>query len=260
MAAAMAAGIAGDLLGSVVNGLVGAGANAINQSVEFGYNQALQSNSFQHDKEMLAMQMAATRQLQNDLIGVREQALRRGGFTDSDAARGAVGAPMTKLVDWNGTRFSAPGAMQTSAYSGRFASQVTPRQRVQVPQVQAASTGPASVRDESDGLSTTSSSWGQPVASNSTSSTSLSRSSSSSVSSSDRVSSWVSEQNQLAPFHRNALRLTWGSSDSGSVKSLSSISSVSTVDGAILDSWTPAFNLQRQPFFARFHPRGSSNV
>nr|UZV41918.1 MAG: VP2 [Norovirus GIV] len=254
MAGALVAGIAGDLLGSAVNGLVGAGANAISQSVEFGYNQALQSNSFRHDKEMLAMQVAATRQLQSDLIGVREQALRKGGFTDTDAARGAIGAPMTTLVDWNGTRLSAPGAMHTSAYSGRFVPQAAPRREVRAPLAHAAPSGPTPARLELESASMTSSSWGQPVASNTTSSTSLSRSSGSTASV-DRVNGWVYEQNRLAPFRADALRLTWGSSGSSRSSSLAS-----TVDGAVLDSWTPAFNLRRQPLFARFHPRGASDA
>lgn len=237
MAANIFAGIAGDILGSTVSGLVNAGANAINQGVEFGFNQALQENSFKHDRDMLERQVAATRQLQSDLIAVREQALRRGGFSDADAARGAVGGPMTKLVDWNGTRLAAPGAMHTTAYSGRFISapQRTPHTHG-TPKTQQTSVGTPLQSDTSSVVS-------QPTAS-----TSLSRT---------RTQSWVSEQQRLQPFHPNALQLTWGSVPSSSS---SSVRTASTVSGTVLDSWTPAFNLKHQPLFARFHPRGASNV
>ena len=242
MASSIVAGIAGDVLGSVVGGLVGAGANAINQSVEFGYNQALQSNAFQHDKDMLALQVAATRQLQSDLINLREQVLRKGGFSDTDAARGAIGAPMSRLVDWNGTRLSAPGSIHTTSYSGRFVG-TTRQQPHFTPSPQ---TNHVRVDDEVSSVSSLP-----------TTVTSVPSSRTADwVHSQRQLPSWgssVSQHSQLEPFHPNALRVAWGSTPSSS-------SRASTVDGSVIDSWTPAFNLKHQPLFARFHPRGASNV
>ena len=61
-------GLAGDVLSNGLSSLINAGANAINQRAEFDFNQKLQQNSFNHDKEMLQAQIQATKQLQADMM------------------------------------------------------------------------------------------------------------------------------------------------------------------------------------------------
>lgn len=278
-----------DVLTGGLSSLISAGANAINQKIEFGFNQQLQQNSFTHDKQMLAAQVEATKKLQAEMIAIRQHALEQGGFTPTDAARGAVGAPMTKLVDWNGTRYWAPGAQRTTSYSGTYTGMAPrPSYREQVVAQKAAPpprrsdgittmpnglkhasvqavTGNATFATPNQLGSLRSSSWGQPQASNSTQSTSLPSSSASSSSdtlsrAATRTQQWVNDQQrsvrQLQPFHRDALRTTWvtppASEDTRSV--------ASTENLLTLQSWTPAFNTQRQPLFAHLRRRGESQV
>lgn len=122
MAGAFIAGLAGDIVTNSIGSLVNAGANAINQKVDFENNKQLQQASFNHDKEMLQAQIQATKQLQADMIAIRQGVLTAGGFSPTDAARGAVNAPMTQVLDWNGTRHWAPGATKTTVFSGGFTS------------------------------------------------------------------------------------------------------------------------------------------
>ena len=122
MASAFLAGLAGDVITNGVGSLINAGANAVNQKVEYDFNKQLQMASFKHDKEMLQSQVLATKQLQQEMMNIRQGVLTAGGFSPADAARGAVNAPMTKILDWNGTRYWAPNSMKTTSYSGQFSS------------------------------------------------------------------------------------------------------------------------------------------
>lgn len=72
MAGAFIAGLAGDMLTNTVGSLVNAGANAINQTIDFENNKYLQNASFNHDKEMLNAQVEATKRLQADMIANKQ--------------------------------------------------------------------------------------------------------------------------------------------------------------------------------------------
>nr|ACX69260.1 minor capsid protein [Norovirus dog/GVI.1/Bari/91/2007/ITA] len=279
MAGQFFANLGADLLSNGLGSLVSAGANAINQKIEFDYNQQLQSNSFQHDKEMLEAQVQATKRLQAEMIAIKGAALRAGGFTDADAARGAVGAPMTKIVDWNGTRYWAPGAMKTSAYSGQFSTQLsTARQRLNYTRsaapggaagdgsqpATAVPHGSSRTAAAGETWSMSSGSYGQPRASRTTESTSFSASSTSSAGTmsraSQRTQEWVREQRARAPFLEGTLRTAFVTPPSSTTTGSLSSDGVSTVRGSLLDSWTPAFNTHRQPAFAFIRRRGESNA
>ncbi|AII73763.1 VP2 [Norovirus GII/Hu/JP/2011/GII/Yuzawa/Gira2HS] len=242
MAGAFFAGLGADLLTTGVSSLVSAGATAINQRAEFEYNKALQQSSFQHDKEMLQAQIAATANLQKQMIDIKREILTQGGFSPTDAARGSVGANMTQILDWSGTRYYAPGAMRTTPYSGNFLRQSVPH-----------TTPKANYRQAGQDPSTESlysGSWSGSYKSGSTNTTAVSASTASS-----RTSDWVSQHSNLAPFHENALRTAYVSPPS-----TVSSHSVSTVRGSLLDSWTPAFNTHRQPAFAHLRKRGISEA
>nr|AAX32878.1 VP2 small basic protein [Norovirus swine/GII/OH-QW101/03/US] len=275
MAGQIIAGIAADLFSSGLGSLINAGTNALNQKVEYDFNKKLQSASFAHDREMLQAQVAATRQLQQDMIKIKEDTLMLAGFSPSDAARGSVNAPMTKVLDWNGTRYWAPGAMRTSSYSGRFSSQVPQttfyKEPPKIPSSQAKPNPrpdpkpPATQQPQSAPAPSGSSSGSGSVSSHSTQSTSLStvRSPSSTLS---RTASWVLSQN-LEPFMPGSLNISGVTPPSDTFSSRSSVSfrsslpgTVSTVPKEILDSWTPAFNTRRQPLFAHLRRRGESQV
>lgn len=291
MAGPAIAGFAADLLGGGLSSLISAGANAINQKVEFGYNQKLQASSFAHDKEMLQAQVAATKQLQREMIAIKQGVLQEAGFSATDAARGAINAPMTKTLDWNGTRYWAPGAMRTTSYSGQFVHHGTPPLRLQRPKQPDTNVTPRDTRlpitDVKNGMvhapvqrggaitpmrpgdtwSMVSGSWGQDQASNSTRSTRLSSSSASTRSlestlsrSAARTQEWVEQQRErsMRPFMEGALQTTFVTPPSS--RASSSASTASTVSKDILDSWTPAFNLQRQPYFAHLRRRGESSA
>ncbi|AII73718.1 VP2 [Norovirus GII/Hu/JP/2002/GII.P12_GII.13/Saitama/T80] len=244
MAGAFIAGLAGDMLTSAVSSLTSAGANAINQKLNFDYNKQLQNASFQHDKEMLQAQIDATKKLQSEMIAIKHGVLTAGGFSPADAARGAVNAPMTRVLDWSGTRYYAPNSVQTTSYSGQFTP--SPVHRVQVKSSSNSSqrtAAPSSIRS----LSTQSTSV--------TGSTSLGGSSA--TSSSSRTADWVQQQRALSPYMHGALQTAYVTPPSSRA---SSVSSVSTVPKGVLDSWTPVFNTRRQPLFAHLRKRGESQA
>ena len=245
MAGAFIAGLAGDMLTNTVGSLVNAGANAINQTIDFENNKYLQNASFNHDKEMLNAQIEATKKLQADMIAIKQGVLTAGGFSPTDAARGAINAPMTKVLDWNGTRYWAPGATSTTSMSGGFTHQTVHRPTPNFKTNQAPKSTPSS---------------GSSVRSNSTQITSLSSHSSGSSrsSGSNRTRDWVNQQNfNLEPHMPGSLRTAFVTPPSSTA---SSSSTVSTVPKNVLDSWTSAFNTRRQPLFAHLRGRGESNV
>ena len=245
MAGAFIAGLAGDMLTNTVGSLVNAGANAINQTIDFENNKYLQNASFNHDKEMLNAQIEATKKLQADMIAIKQGVLTAGGFSPTDAARGAINAPMTKVLDWNGTRYWAPGATSTTSMSGGFTHQTVHRSTPNFKTNQAPKSTPSS---------------GSSVRSNSTQITSLSSHSSGSSrsSGSNRTRDWVNQQNfNLGPHMPGSLRTAFVTPPSSTA---SSSSTVSTVPKNVLDSWTSAFNTRRQPLFAHLRRRGESNV
>nr|UUV60896.1 VP2 [Norovirus GII] len=254
MAGAFIAGLAGDMLTNTVGSLVNAGANAINQTIDFENNKYLQNASFNHDKEMLNAQIEATKKLQADMIAIKQGVLTAGGFSPTDAARGAINAPMTKVLDWNGTRHWAPGATSTTSMSGGFTHQTVHRSTPSFKTNQAPKP---------------TSSSGSSVRSNSTQITSLSSHSSgssrssgftviSSIPPSNRTRDWVNQQNfNLEPHMPGSLRTAFVTPPSSTA---SSSGTVSTVPKNVLDSWTSAFNTRRQPLFAHLRRRGESNV
>lgn len=240
-------------VGSSIAGAIGqTTGNILTQAQQFEYNKQLQANSFQHDKEMLEAQVKTSIKLAEQQLGLRYNILRAGGYTAVDAARGALGAPTTRVLDWNGTRNYAPSAAVTSTFAGTFAPIPSAR-----PKKQQASTQTETPQVSRAPSLASSDSWGQPQASLSTVSTSLS--SLPSRRSSRRPSlpgSWYTGSSRsLSPFGPGALQLTYLSSASSS----STPSPASTVDERLLNSWKP-FNLRNQPGFTRFHPRGSSNA
>nr|AKE07101.1 capsid protein VP2 [Norovirus GII] len=267
MAGAFFAGLASDVLGSGLGSLINAGAGAINQKVEFENNRKLQqasfqfsSNlqqaSFQHDKEMLQAQIEATKKLQQEMMKVKQAVLLEGGFSETDAARGAINAPMTKALDWSGTRYWAPDARTTTYNAGHFST----------PQPSGAPLGRANLRAAvpTRGSSSTSSnsSIATSVYSNQTASTRLgstagSGASVSSLPSTARTRSWVEDQRNLSPFMRGAHNISFVTPPSSRS---SSQGTVSTVPKEVLDSWTGAFNTRRQPLFAHIRKRGESRV
>nr|AWR17613.1 VP2 [Norovirus GII]QPJ59372.1 VP2 [Norovirus GII] len=243
MAGAFIAGLAGDMLTSAVGSLTSAGANAINQKLNFDYNKQLQNASFQHDKEMLQAQIDATKKLQSEMIAIKHGVLTAGGFSPADAARGAVNAPMTRVLDWSGTRYYAPNSVQTTSYSGQFTPSPVHRAQVKSPSNSSQRTAaPSSIRS----LSTQSTSLG-----------STSSGGSSTASSSSRTADWVQQQRALSPYMQGALQTAYVTPPSSRA---SSMSSVSTVPKGVLDSWTPVFNTRRQPLFAHLRKRGESQA
>nr|QVU61691.1 VP2 [Norovirus GII]QVU61694.1 VP2 [Norovirus GII]QVU61697.1 VP2 [Norovirus GII]UHH89720.1 VP2 [Norovirus GII] len=259
MAGAFIAGLAGDMLTNTVGSLANAGANAITQKIDFENNKQLQSASFQHDKDMLQAQVAATKQLQAEMIAIKQGILTAGGFSPTDAARGAVGAPMTKVLDWSGTRYWAPNSTRTTGYSGQFTSAPVhmPTKTIQpapVKRTQPLSSSSGSIYSLStqSTVLTKPSSGSSSVSSASTQSTKLS-----SVSSMDRTANWVNQQRSLSPFMSGALNISHVTPPSSRA---SSSGTVSTVPKEVLDSWTPAFNTRRQPLFAHLRVRGESRV
>nr|ADF45587.1 minor capsid protein VP2 [Norwalk-like virus] len=258
MAGAFFAGLASDAITNGVGSLINAGANAINQKVEYDFNKQLQLASLKHDKEMLQSQVLATKQLQQEMMNIRQGVLTAGGFSPTDAARGAVNAPTTKILDWNGTRYFAPNSMKTTSYSGQFSSNPVHRQPT-LPR-----SDPSKIKVNSDSASVYNSVSTAP--SQSTRSTVLTMGSGSSrttpssaaASTLSRTSDWVRGQNErLSPFMDGALQTTFVTPPSSKA---SSHGSVSTVPKAVLDSWTPMFNTHRQPLFAHVRRRGESQI
>nr|BDG75423.1 capsid protein VP2 [Norovirus GII.4]BDG75426.1 capsid protein VP2 [Norovirus GII.4]BDQ32340.1 capsid protein VP2 [Norovirus GII.4]BDQ32343.1 capsid protein VP2 [Norovirus GII.4] len=265
MAGAFFAGLASDVLGSGLGSLINAGAGAINQKVEFENNRKLQqasfqfsSNlqqaSFQHDKEMLQAQIEATKRLQQEMMKVKQAMLLEGGFSETDAARGAINAPMTKALDWSGTRYWAPDARTTTYNAGRFST----------PQPSGAMLGrrdavPArGSSSKSSNSSTATSVYSNQTISTRLGSTAGSGTSVSSFPSTARTRSWVEDQSRnLSPFMRGAHNISFVTPPSSRS---SSQGTVSTVPKEVLDSWTGAFNTRRQPLFAHIRKRGESRV
>nr|CRL46974.1 capsid protein VP2 [Norovirus GII/Hu/NL/2014/GII.2/Groningen] len=256
MAGAFVAGLAGDIVTNSIGSLVNAGANAINQKVDFENNKQLQQASFNHDQEMLQAQIQATKQLQADMIALRQGVLTAGGFSPTDAARGAVNAPMTQVLDWSGTRYWAPGATKTTAFSGGFTS--SPNTRTIVPKKTSATPASTSVSRPSSLASTASTRSTFVSGTSSLSSSTRSSFNSQPTSSSSRTSEWVRSQNRvLEPYMRGSLQTAFVTPPSSRA---SSNGTVSTVPKEVLDSWTSVFNTHRQPLFAHLRRRGESQV
>ncbi|BAS30027.1 VP2 [Norovirus Hu/GII.4/Shimane2/2009/JP] len=268
MAGAFFAGLASDVLSSGLGSLINAGAGAINQKIDFENNRKLQqasfqfsSNlqqaSFQHDKEMLQAQIEATKKLQQEMMKVKQAMLLEGGFSETDAARGAINAPMTKVLDWSGTRYWAPDARTTTYNAGRFST----------PQPSGALLGRINPRtptpargspSTSSNASTATSVYSNQTVSTRLGSTAGSGTNVSSLPSTARTRSWVEDQNRnLSPFMRGAHNISFVTPPSSRS---SSQGTVSTVPKEILDSWTGAFNTRRQPLFAHIRKRGESRV
>nr|BAF38395.1 hypothetical protein [Norwalk-like virus] len=253
MAGAFIAGLAGDIVTNGVGSLVNAGANAINQKVDFENNKYLQSASFAHDKEMLKAQIEATKQLQSDMIAIKQSVLSAGGFAPADAARGSVNAPMTKVLDWGGTRYWAPNSTSTTMYSGGFTGQPVHRP---TPNFSMKSKPVPSVASSSHKSNSTASTQLGSVSSGS--SRSSVSTATSSLPSTTRTVEWVRQQNrELEPHMPGSLRTAFVTPPSSTA---SSSGIVSTVPKGVLDSWTPVFNTHRQPLFAYLHKRGESKV
>ncbi|BAS30246.1 VP2 [Norovirus Hu/GII.4/Akita5/2009/JP] len=255
MAGAAVAGLASDVLSSGLGSLINAGAGVINQKVDFEHNRQLQqasfafSNnqqqaSFQHDKEMLQAQIEATKKLQQGMMKIKQAMLLEGGFSATDAARGAINAPMTKALDWSGTRYWAPDARTTTYNAGRFA---TPLPSGASPgRANPRATAPARGSPSTpSNASTATSVYSNQTVSTRLGSTAGSGTSVSSLPSTARTRSWVEDQNRsLSSFSSRS----------------SSQGTVSTVPKGVLDSWTGAFNTRRQPLFAYIRTRGESRV
>ncbi|BAS30240.1 VP2 [Norovirus Hu/GII.4/Ehime4/2011/JP] len=268
MAGAFFAGLASDVLSSGLGSLINAGAGAINQKIDFENNRKLQqasfqfsSNlqqaSFQHDKEMLQAQIEATKKLQQEMMRVKQAMLLEGGFSETDAARGAINAPMTKILDWSGTRYWAPDARTTTYNAGRFS---TPQPSGALP-VRTNPRTPAPARDSpstSSNASTATSIHSNQTVSTRLGSTAGSGTNVSSLPSTARTRSWIEDQNRnLSPFMRGAHNISFVTPPSSRS---SSQGTVSTVPKEVLDSWTGAFNTRRQPLFAHIRRRGESRA
>nr|BAU24989.1 VP2 [Norovirus Hu/GII.4/Toyama4/2012/JP] len=268
MAGAFFAGLASDVLSSGLGSLINAGAGAINQKIDFENNRKLQqasfqfsSNlqqaSFQHDKEMLQAQIEATKKLQQEMMKVKQAMLLEGGFSETDAARGAVNAPMTKVLDWSGTRYWAPDARTTTYNAGRFS---TPQPSGALPgRVNPRTPTPArgSPNTPSNASTATSLHSNQTVSTR-LGSTAGSGTNASGLPSTARTRSWVEDQSRnLSPFMRGAHNISFVTPPSSRS---SSQGTVSTVPKEVLDSWTGAFNTRRQPLFAHIRRRGESRV
>ncbi|AGE89554.1 capsid protein VP2 [Norovirus Hu/GII/20208/2009/VNM] len=268
MAGAFFAGLASDVLGSGLGSLINAGAGAINQKIDFENNRKLQqasfqfsSNlqqaSFQHDKEMLQAQIEATKKLQQEMMKVKQAMLLEGGFSETDAARGAINAPMTKVLDWSGTRYWAPDARTTTYNAGRFSA---PQPSGSLPgRINPRAPTPARVSSStSSNASTVTSIYSNQTVSTRLGSTAGSGTNVSSLPSTARTRSWVEDQNRnLSPFMRGAHNISFVTPPSSRS---SSQGTVSTVPKEVLDSWTGAFNTRRQPLFAHVRRRGESRV
>ncbi|BAU24892.1 VP2 [Norovirus Hu/GII.4/OsakaCity4/2012/JP] len=268
MAGAFFAGLASDVLSSGLGSLINAGAGAINQKIDFENNRKLQqasfqfsSNlqqaSFQHDKEMLQAQIEATKKLQQEMMKVKQAMLLEGGFSETDAARGAVNAPMTKVLDWSGTRYWAPDARTTTYNAGRFS---TPQPSGALPgRVNPRTPTPARGSPNiPSNVSTATSLYSNQTVSTRLGSTAGSGTNASSLPSTARTRSWVEDQSRnLSPFMRGAHNISFVTPPSSRS---SSQGTVSTVPKEVLDSWTGAFNTRRQPLFAHIRRRGESRV
>nr|AAB06272.1 unknown [Norovirus isolates] len=253
MAGAFIAGLAGDMLTNTVGSLVNAGANAINQKVDFENNKYLRNASFNHDKEMLNAQIAATKRLQADMIAIKQPVLTLAAFPLL-MQHVAINAPMTKVLDWSGTRYWAPNATSTTSMSGGFTSQVVHRTTPNFKTNQAPEFTPSSgssVRSSSTQLTNLSShSSGRSRSSGSTVVSSLP--------SSSRTRDRVNQQNlNLEPYMPGSLRIAFVTPPSSTA---SSSGTVSTVPKNVLDSWTSRLTGADSRCLIPLRRRGESNV
>nr|UUL90910.1 VP2 [Norovirus GI] len=191
MAQAIIGAIAASAAGSALGAGIQAGAEAALQSQRFQQDLTLQQNSFKHDKEMMSYQVEMSNVLLAKNLNTRYALLQSGGLSSADAARAVAGAPVTRVVDWNGTRVAAPNSSATTLRSGGFMSVPIPVQPKQKPPTTSGFNNPA---------------YGETMS---------------------RVSSWVQSQNSsrsMSPFHNSALRTVWvtppGSTSSSSVSSV----------------------------------------
>lgn len=195
MAQAVLGAIAATAAGSAVGAGIEAGTQAALQHQRYQQDLTMQTRSFEHDKEMLGLQVSASNALLQRNLSTRYSLLTSAGLSSSDAARMVVGAPVTKVVDWNGVRVSAPRSSAVTLKSGTFMAVPT------VSKTTSASSGIANPN--------------------------YSPSQSSLIS---RTSQWVESQStnrSYSPFHRDALQTTWVTPPGST--STSTISSVSTV-------------------------------
>lgn len=191
MAQAVIGAIAASAAGSILGAGIQAGAEAGLQAQRYQQDLQLQQNSFKHDKEMLGYQVQASNALLAKNLNTRYALLQAGGLSSADAARAVAGAPVTRIVDWNGTRIAAPTSNTTTLRSGGFMAVPIPL----------------------------SSKTKQPVMSGQDNPNYA-------ASSISRTASWVQSQNSMrsvSPFHSDALRTVWvtppGSSSTSSVQS-----------------------------------------
>lgn len=179
MAQAIIGAIAASTAGSALGAGIQVGGEAALQSQRYQQNLQLQENSFKHDKEMIGYQVEASNQLLAKNLATRYSLLRAGGLSSADAARSIAGAPVTRIVDWNGVRVSAPESSATTLRSGGFMS-------VPIPYA------PKQKQLQPSGISNPNYS----------------------PSSISRTTSWVESQNSsrfgnLSPYHTEALNTVW---------------------------------------------------
>nr|QPJ58841.1 VP2 [Norovirus GI] len=191
MAQAIIGAIAASAAGSILGAGIQAGAEAGLQAQRYQQDLQLQQNTFQHDREMIGYQVQASNALLAKNLNTRYTLLQAGGLSSADAARAVAGAPVTRIVDWNGTRVAAPTSSATTLKSGGF-------MPVPIPLTQK-SKQPLMTGQDNPNYA---------------------------ASSISRTASWVQSQNSLRsmpPFHNDALRTVWvtppGSSSTSSVQS-----------------------------------------
>lgn len=196
MAQAILGAIAATAAGSAVGAGIQAGTEAALQHQRFQQDLTLQNNTFKHDKEMLGLQVEASTALLQNSLGTRYSMLTNAGLTSADAARAVAGAPVTRVVDWNGTRIAAPTSTQTTLRSGGFMSVPIVYRGKQ----QQSSGGFHNPNYDAQSVSTRTSQW---------------------------VSSQSSSLSTLSPYHPNALRTAWvtppGSTSTSTLSSNSTI-------------------------------------
>ena len=84
MAQAMLGAIAATAAGSAVGAGIQAGTEAALQHQRFQQDLTLQSNTFKHDKEMLAMQVEASTSLLQNSLNTRYNLLTQAGLTSAE--------------------------------------------------------------------------------------------------------------------------------------------------------------------------------
>nr|AAT78482.1 minor structural protein [Norovirus NLV/IF2036/2003/Iraq] len=211
MAQAIFGAIAATAAGSSVGAGIQAGTEAALQYQRYHQDLTLQQNSFKHDERMLGLQIEGSNALLQKNLSTRYNLLLNSGMSSADAARTIVGAPASKVVDWNGVRIAAPTSTATTLRSGNF---------MNIPVFQ---------KTKQQSSSMLSSGYSNP---NYDSSTLVSR-----------TTQWVESQNSsrsLSPFHPSALRTTW----------VTPPGSTSTSTYSSVSSAPRFFNTERLPLFA----------